>query len=74
VKRRVKGWERTVRRWLGWEIDKRNRARLKGGDKQSKTESSRRTDNLFSAGPNAPPALFFARYYKLQFAMRRKRP
>jgi hypothetical protein len=35
-------------------------------------QSSRRTDNLFLAGPNAPPLPFFARYYKLQFALREK--
>ena len=45
MKSSVKGWERSVRRWLGWEAGERNRARLKGGDKRSKTESSRRPDN-----------------------------
>jgi hypothetical protein len=38
--------------------------------RRAEREPSGRADNLFSAGPNAPPAPFFVRCTKLQFAVR----
>ena len=46
MKRRLKGWERSVRRWVGSESDERDKAQLEGGGLGPSAQKSLRKERV----------------------------